>query len=186
MIDASECFNHVRAMSALSTRMAFTLHPVKRHRQSYHNEVSHRSPHMTKARIPKLAGRNAGPSKQRTTSTSTTIPHPNPQRTTLNDIPPESITYIAQIIRSNRPKVGYGCQCAAQKKRIESRAKVKGVSRWPATAWSDPGWAFSAVSKRYRRIVFHEDTTRRYSLGYSKCCIQRVLAIPETIRANVS
>jgi hypothetical protein len=158
---------------------------IKRHRQSSLDEVSHRNSQMTKARVPKLAGRTAGPSKQRTTSKSTTTPLSKP-RTTLNDIPPESITYIAQILRSNRPKFGYGCQCEAQKKRIESRARVKGVSKWPATAWSDPSWAFSAVSKRYRRIVFHEDTTRRYSLGYSECCIQRVLAIPETIRANVS
>jgi hypothetical protein len=142
---------------------------LKKRRQS--SLDADRRSQMTKARIPKLAGRTAGPSKQ---------------RTTLNDIPPESITYIAQILRSNRPKVGYGCQCEAQKKRIESRARVKGVSNWPAAAWSDPSWAFSAVSKRYRRIVFHEDTTRRYSLGYSKCCIQRVLAIPETIRANIS
>lgn len=141
--------------------------------------------HMTKARVPKVPGQTAGPSKQRTTSKSTSNPLPK-QRTTLNDIPPEYITAIVQIIRSNCPKVGYGCQCAAQKKRIESRARVKGVSKWPAAAWSDPSWAFSAVSKRYRRIVFHEDTTRRYSSGYSVCCIQRVLTTPETIRANVS
>jgi hypothetical protein len=105
----------------------------------------------------------------------------------LDDLPTELIQIIAQFVGSTEERVpAFGCFCKEQKRRIKSRTQSFDLSTAPADSYSHPCWAFSCVSKRYRNIVFHGNTTRRFGLGYSRCCIERVVNIPESIRASVS
>jgi hypothetical protein len=113
-------------------------------------------------------------------------PTPETQPTSLNDLPPEIIHDIAEWLRTYQDGLGGGCTCVRQKRRIQKRSTSFDLSKAPAKSWGDPSWAFSSTSKRYREVVFHGNKTRKFSLGYSTCCIKRVLEIPETIRASIT
>jgi hypothetical protein len=104
----------------------------------------------------------------------------NPQPLSLNDLPAEIIDIIAQYVRSQRKRRYPVCRCANDKSHSFD------LSTEPAEKYSDPSWALSCASKRYREIVFHVNKSRSYSLCYSRCCIRRVLAIPKIIRASVT
>jgi hypothetical protein len=98
----------------------------------------------------------------------------------LNDLPAEIIDDIAHHVRSRRqPQVPF-CRCRSKK------SKPFNLSTAPFKKFSDPSWAFSCASKRYREIVFHGNKSRTYGLCYSRCCIEKALDISEEIRASVT
>jgi hypothetical protein len=132
------------------------------------------------------SGRNAALSGPHPLPFSNVNAQPSPERTTLNDIPTEVINEIADCLRAQQWHGGGGCACQDRKKRIAARPKPFRLPKAPIGTWTDPSWAFSCASKRYRDVVFHGNTTRKYTFGFSKCCIKRVQGIPENIRASVS
>jgi hypothetical protein len=110
-----------------------------------------------------------------------------PGRLSLDDLPAEIVHEIAQHLRSAQVYgFFYHCACDDQEGRAEIGNETLELSTADFDMWSDPSWAFSCASRRYRNIVFRGNRERTCSLGYSRCCIKRALAIPEYLRAAVS
>jgi hypothetical protein len=105
----------------------------------------------------------------------------------LDDLPAEIVDEIAKYLRIQQRMIYFNhCSCDGKKRRHDSPLESLDLSTTPFETWSDPSWAFSCVSKRYRAIVFDGNKARSYKLGYSTCCVKRALAIPDYIRASVS
>jgi hypothetical protein len=105
----------------------------------------------------------------------------------LADLPAEIIHMIAHHLRATEWRYSFGCYCQQQKARwARVSAPSFDLSKAPVETYSDRSWALSCMARRYRQIIFHGRIARRYDIGYSTCCIERVRAIPEHIRASVS
>lgn len=110
-----------------------------------------------------------------------------PRQLSLDDLPAEIIEEIAQHLRiQQRTTFSSYCSCDEQKRRRDIPFESLDLSTTYFDRWSEPSWAFSCVSKRYRTIVFDGHQARTYGLGYKTCCVKRVVAIPEYVRASVS
>jgi hypothetical protein len=105
---------------------------------------------------------------------------PLSQHLSLNDLPAEIIHIIAQYVRLKRKRRTPVCRCAHE------RSHSFDLSTAPAEKYSDPSWALSCASKRYREIVFHGNRSRSFGFCFEMCCLDKVAAIPKEIRASVT
>jgi hypothetical protein len=103
------------------------------------------------------------------------------KQTSLDDLPTEIIQEIAEYLGLEEEWIELGCRC-----KTRYPWSLSNLSTTQAGTWSYPSWAFSCISKRYKDIIVHGNTVRRYSLGYSRCCIKKVLAMPKNTRASVT
>jgi hypothetical protein len=109
-----------------------------------------------------------------------------PRHLSLDHLPVEIIQVIAQFVQSPDPDPVFRCFCEKQERRIRKRASFFDLSNGAPDSYSDRSWAFACVSKRFRDIVFHGNTSRNFSFEYRTCCIRRVRSMPESIRASVT
>jgi hypothetical protein len=106
-----------------------------------------------------------------------------PQTVTLDDLPCEIIEIIAQHLR-DMPWTSVSRRICARD--VFERVPQDGdLGSAAAKLYSDQCGAFSCVSKRYRRILFDNIIRRSSVAGYSVPCFERIMNVPEGIRANV-
>lgn len=104
----------------------------------------------------------------------------------LDDLPPELIEIIAGHLHWSTKKTYNfaSCLCDRMRRIAEIPDQSFDLSTSSFDTYSDPSWALSCASKRYRQIVFHAYMRRHCILVCCNYCVGNVITIPEQIRAS--